>query len=127
MKHVKILIAEDSKDICELYATAFMKAGFTVYTANEGLSAIDKFHSKEPHIVLLDIMMPEVDGYDVLEEIRKKYDRYIPVVMLTNLDISHFERNESLTTVDAYLVKSNFTPSEIVNKTKEVLKLNKII
>lgn len=104
-----------------------MREGCKVYTANSGEVAIDKFNSKNPDIVLLDIMMPDVDGYEVLREIRKKHDKYIPVIMLTNLDIGHFSKHESIDHVDAYLVKSNHTPSEIVEKVKEVLKLNKLL
>jgi DNA-binding response OmpR family regulator len=121
------MIVEDDQGISEMYATAFMKEGFKVYTAKDGKVAIEKYATKEPDIILLDIMMPEVDGYQVLKEVRKRHDKYIPVIMLTNLDMEHFTRHDTIDRVDAYLIKSNFTPSEIVYKTKEVLKLNKLI
>ena len=124
-KNIKVLIAEDDKDICEMYSTAFMKEGFTVYKAMEGRTAIEKYYMKQPDVILLDIMMPDVDGYEVLKEVRKRHDKYVPVVMLTNLDMEHFARRDSIDRVDAYLIKSNFTPSEIVKKTKEVLEVNK--
>lgn len=126
-KNIKILVAEDDKDICEMYATAFMREGFTVYKAMEGKAAIEKYHQKQPDIILLDIMMPNVDGYQVLREIRKRHDKYVPVIMITNLDMDHFNSKESIDHVDAYLIKSNFTPSEVIQKTTEVLKANKII
>lgn len=126
VKNIKVLIAEDDKDICEMYSTAFMRKGFTVYKALEGKSAIEKYHLKRPDVILLDIMMPDVDGYQVLKEVRKQHDKYVPIIMLTNLDMEHFTRRESLDHVDAYLIKSNFTPSEIVQKTINVLKLNKL-
>ncbi len=127
VKNIKVLIAEDDKDICDLYATIFMKEGFKVYTARQGKTAIEKYYQKDPDIVLLDIMMPEVDGYAVLKEIRQRHDKYVPVIMLTNLDMEHFSRHDSVDRVDAYLVKSNYTPSEILDKAKEVLKVNKLI
>jgi CheY-like chemotaxis protein len=127
LKNLKVLLVEDDKDILDLYAIAFMREGFTVYTANDGQQAIEKYHAKEPDIILLDIMMPNVDGYHVLREVRKNHQRYIPVIMLTNLNMEHFAKQESIDQVDAYLVKSNFTPSEVVQKTTEVLKLNKQI
>lgn len=127
VKNIKVLIAEDDKDICDLYATIFMKDGFKVYTARQGKAAIEKYYAKDPDILLLDIMMPEVDGYAVLKEVRQRHDKYIPVIMLTNLDMEHFSRHDSVDRVDAYLVKSNYTPSEILEKTKEVLRLNKLI
>lgn len=127
IKNIKVLIVEDDHNICEMYATAFMREKFKVYKANDGKVAIEKYHSKKPDIILLDIMMPDVDGYHVLKEIRKQHDKYIPVIMLTNLDMEHFTRHDSVDRVDDYLIKSNFTPSEVVQKTKDVLKINRLI
>jgi DNA-binding response OmpR family regulator len=126
-QNIKILIVEDDKDICEIYAITFMRRGFTVYTAPDGRSAIQKMKTKEPSIVLLDIMMPNVDGFQVLREARKDVKSYIPVIMLTNLDASEFTKEAKLDEIDAYLIKSHHSPSEIVEKTMEVLKLNRII
>jgi two-component system, OmpR family, response regulator AdeR len=127
VKSIKVLIAEDDVGICEMYSTAFMKEGFKVYTAKDGKNALEKYYSKQPDIILLDIMMPELDGYQVLKEIRTRHDKYIPVVMLTNLDMEHFTAHDSVDNVDAYLIKSNYTPSEIVTKAMEVLKANNIV
>lgn len=127
LKNIKVLIAEDDPHICELYSLEFMRQGFTVYTAHDGRQAIQKFKNKEPDILLLDIMMPNVDGYQVLRDVRKNLEQYIPVIMLTNLDMSDFADNEAIDHVDAYLIKSNHTPSEVVDKTLEVLKLNKLL
>ena len=125
VKNLKVLLVEDDKDILDLYAIAFQREGFTVYTASDGKQAIEKFHDKAPDILLLDIMMPTVDGYAVLREVRKDHKLYVPVIMLTNLNMEHFAKEESVDQVDAYLIKSNFTPSEVVNKAVEVLRLNK--
>lgn len=127
LSSIKVLIAEDDKDICELYSIVFKRKGFIVYTAPDGRSAIDKLKNKSPDIILLDIMMPNVDGYQVLKEIRKDPNKYIPVIMLTNLDSSHFEMNANFDDVDDYLIKSHYSPSDIVQKAIDVLKLNKII
>ena len=127
IKNIKILIAEDDKDICEMYAITFMRKGFTVYTAPDGRSAIEKHKNKKPDIVLLDIMMPGADGYQVLREIRKDITHYVPVIMLTNLDATDFVREAQFDDIDAYLVKSHYSPSEIVEKTIQILKLNKIL
>jgi len=122
---IKVLIVEDDQDICEMYAITFMKKGFTVYTAPDGRAAITKFKNKNPDIILLDIMMPNVDGYQVLKEIRKNLNTYIPVIMLTNLDASHFVQNAQYDDIDEYLIKSHHSPSEVVEKTIEVLIANK--
>jgi DNA-binding response OmpR family regulator len=126
-KAIKVLIVEDDKNICEMYAITFMKQGFTVYTASEGRSAIQKFNNKRPDIILLDIMMPGVDGYQVLAEIRKDVNVYIPVIMLTNLDANDFTREAQMENIDEYLIKSHHSPREVVEKTIEVLKKNQIL
>ncbi|MBN2307230.1 response regulator [Candidatus Peregrinibacteria bacterium] len=125
-KNVKVLIVEDNASICEMYAITFMKRGFTVYTASDGRSAIQKFQNKKPDIILLDIMMPQVDGYQVLNEVRKDVSTYTPVIMLTNLDANDFTREAQLENIDAYLIKSHHSPREVVDKTIEVLRMNNI-
>lgn len=125
-KNIKVLIVEDDKNICEMYAITFMRKGFTVYTAPDGRSAIQKFHNKNPDVILLDIMMPQVDGYQVLTEVRKDVNRYVPVIMLTNLDANDFARESQFDHIDAYLIKSHHSPREVVEKTVEVLKANKV-
>jgi DNA-binding response OmpR family regulator len=127
LKNIKVLIVEDDNDICEMYAMTFMRKGFTVYTSPDGRGAIQKFQNKEPDIILLDIMMPNVNGYQVLKEVRKNMKKYTPVIMLTNLDATDFVKEAQLDDIDAYLIKSHHSPSEIVTKTVEVLKLNRLI
>ncbi len=125
-KNVKVLIVEDNANICEMYAVTFMRRGFTVYTAPDGRSAIQKYQNKKPDIILLDIMMPHVDGYKVLSEVRKDVNEYTPVIMLTNLDANDFARESQLENIDAYLIKSHHSPREVVDKTIEVLRINNI-
>ena len=127
IKNIKVLIAEDDTDICEMYAITFMRKGFTVYTAPDGRSAIEKFKNKKPDILLLDIMMPNVDGYQVLSEVRKNVNKYVPVIMLTNLDANDFAREAQFDDIDEYLIKSHYSPSEVVEKTIEVLKINNLL
>lgn len=124
-QNIKILLVEDDEDIREMYATTFMKKGFTVFTAHDGRAALEKIQNKKPDLVLLDIMMPNVDGYQVLKEVRKDMTKYVPVIMLTNLDPGHFERHAQFEDVDDYLIKSQYSPSEVLQRSVEVLKLNK--
>lgn len=128
LQKIKVLIVEDDPSICEMYGAAFMREGFTVYSAPDGKKALEKYRHKEPDILLLDIMMPNMNGYGVLKEIRKDVkNKYIPVIMLTNLDPSQFEQHADFDSIDAYLIKANHTPSEVVQKTMDVLRLNKLI
>ncbi len=126
-KNIKVLIAEDDKNLCEFYSTAFMKKGFQVYTAQDGEAALDKYKNKEPDIVLLDTAMPDMNGYEVLGEIRKNVTSYTPVIMITGFDSQSEVQQAHLDAFDALLVKSEHTPSEIVEKTEEVLSLNRLV
>lgn len=123
-KKIKVLIVEDDEIVRKIYAKTFMRSGFTVYTASDGGLAIEKYKSKKPDIILLDIIMPNVNGYEVLNKIRSNLNSYIPIIMLTNLGADSFKRESQLDNIDAYLIKLQYSPQEIVNKTIEVLRKN---
>lgn len=77
----KVLIIDDEKQIADIIKFNLDKEGYTTLTANDGQDGIDKVHEWKPDLVLLDIMMPKKDGFQVLKEIRAKYN--LPVIMLT--------------------------------------------
>lgn len=81
MSNNKILIADDDAHIAELIKLYFEKDGFTTVTANNGRTAVELFKSEAPSIVILDVMMPEMDGWQVCREIRRVSN--IPIIMLT--------------------------------------------
>ena len=81
MSAFKILIADDDKNICELLRLYLEKEGHTVFLANDGEEALTQFNANPPDIILLDIMMPKLDGWQVCREIRKKSD--CPIIMIT--------------------------------------------
>ena len=70
----RILIVDDNKDIQEVLGTYVAKAGFEPVTANDGFEALDVFKKTNPAVILLDVMMPGMDGYRVCETIRKESD-----------------------------------------------------
>lgn len=77
----KILVVEDEKNISNIIKYNLEKDGYEVYVADDGVAGLDKYNEVSPHLVLLDIMMPEMDGYEVCKEIRKTSD--VPIIMLT--------------------------------------------
>ena len=77
----KILVADDDQNICELLRLYIEKEGFTVSIANDGEQAIRRFNEENPDLVILDVMMPALDGWQVCREIRKKSN--CPIIMLT--------------------------------------------
>lgn len=121
-KKIKVLIVEDEETLSQMYSMKFDKEGFDVETALDGAVAIDKAKSFKPDIILLDIILPGLDGFSVLESLKaEKALEKVPVIMLTNLGQSEdVKKGKKLGAVD-YLVKANCTPMEVVEKVREHL------
>jgi DNA-binding response OmpR family regulator len=115
----KILVADDDKNIAELLRLYLEKGGYTVVIAGDGEEAIAKFTPENPDLVLLDIMMPKLDGWQVCREIRKKSN--CPIIMLTAKGET-FDKVLGLELgADDYVVKP-FDSKEIVARIKAVLR-----
>src|SRR5438309_150418 len=102
----KILIVDDNSDLLAVLRLGFQKSGFTVRTSNNGADALKKVRSFAPDLILLDLIMPEMDGFAVCETLKKNRDTAgIPVVVLTGLSsqLSRFAGLES--GADEYLTK----------------------
>lgn len=121
-KKIKVLIVEDEESLSQMYAIKFEKEGFDVETALDGEVALDKALTIKPDFILLDVILPKLDGFSVLEKIREdsKLDK-VPVVMLTNLGQTEDHEKGGKLGADDYLVKANYTPMEVVDKVKEVM------
>jgi DNA-binding response OmpR family regulator len=117
-----ILIVDDEPNIVELARLYLRNEGFAVESAANGLEALDKARSLQPKLVLLDIMMPELDGIEVCRQLRKESD--IPVVMLTarGSDVDKIVGLEL--GADDYIAKP-FNPREMVARVKAVLRRTK--
>jgi len=122
----KILLAEDDIQLIEMYKRKFELEGFEVHIAEDGQKAIDTLETLTPDLILLDIMMPRVNGLKVLRHIRNNpKDKDILVVMLTNLgNETTSEEIYKLGATD-YIVKADMTPLEVTNKVKSLLKMYK--
>lgn len=119
MTNAKILIADDDRNICELLRIYLEKEGFAVVLAGNGEEAISKFDEEEPDILLLDVMMPKLDGWQVCRELRKKSE--CPIIMITAKGET-FDKVLGLELgADDYVVKP-FEPKEIVARVKAVLR-----
>jgi DNA-binding response OmpR family regulator len=120
----KILIIEDDKILLEMYKDKFVKDGFAVETALEGREGIEKMRSFSPNVVILDLIMPNVSGFEVLKLVKQdKVLSAIPIIVLTNIytDAEDMVKNWG---VDYYLLKSDYTPETIVEKVKNILQFN---
>jgi DNA-binding response OmpR family regulator len=119
MTNAKILIADDDRNICELLRMYLEKDGFSVVIAGNGEEALQKFDEEEPDILLLDVMMPRLDGWQVCRELRKKSE--VPIIMITAKGET-FDKVLGLELgADDYVVKP-FEPKEIVARVKAVLR-----
>ncbi len=115
----KILVVDDALNICELLRLYLTKEGYDVVIANDGISAVSIFQEESPSLVLLDIMLPKLDGWQVCREIRKFSET--PIIMLTAKG-EVFDRVLGLELgADDYVVKP-FDTKEIVARIKAVLR-----
>lgn len=115
----KILLAEDDKYISLAYKDGLERNGFGMVIAFDGIEAVKKIRSEKPDLVLLDLIMPNKNGFEVLEEIKKdKAIKDIPVIILSNLgQESDIEKGKALGAAD-YLIKSNISMKEVIIKIK---------
>ena len=118
----KILLIDDDPFILDMYVLKLKESGFDIGTAANGKDGLAKIASFEPDLLLLDIVMPAMDGFEVLQELKKNPPAHpLKIILLSNLGQKEdVERGLSLG-ADDYLVKANFTPGEVVQKIHEVL------
>lgn len=117
-----VLLVEDDFFVSDVYQTKLGQENFNVILAQNGLEAIEKLKNNKPDIILLDVLMPYMDGREVLGKL-KENDQWkdIPVIILTNLSQKTDVEEALEKGANDYLIKSHFTPSEVVGKIKEVL------
>ena len=119
----KILLVEDDKMLTEMYSLKFAESGYNVMQANSGLSGYELAIKTKPDIIMLDIILPEMDGFSVLKKLKSnKITKNIPVFFLTNLkqeeDVIKGKKEGA---VD-YLVKADLTPAQVLEKINKFLK-----
>jgi CheY-like chemotaxis protein len=118
----KILIVEDAPGSREAMAKWLQKEGFQTATARNGAEGLVRLKEERPDLILLDHMMPEVDGMTFLAGIRRfpKW-KSLPVIMMTGMkDAMHHRKAETLN-VSSYLVKSEFTLPQLVGQIRQIL------
>ncbi len=121
-KKPHILVVEDDQFLAEMYATKLGIEGFEVEVASDGQQALDMLGARVPDLVILDLMLPKVDGFGVLEQLRATTaTARVPVIVLSNLgEKESVDRALSLGAND-YLIKAHFLPTEVVAKIRQTL------
>lgn len=125
----KILLVEDDAILVEMYQAKFELEGHEIQIATNGEECLHTLDTFTPELILLDILMPKLNGFHVLKEIKKRPNmRQIPVILLTNLGEAEVDMNRELASalgVNDYLIKSHHTPDEVVSKAVKALREGK--
>src|SRR3989344_813082 len=119
-----IVLVEDDPFLAEIYVLRLEREGFKVIHARSGEEGLKNVLETKPSLVLLDLVLPKMDGFSVLKELKANaVTRTIPVVILTNLgEESDMEKGKKLGAAD-YVIKAHLTPSEVAKKVKQILNI----
>ena len=116
----KVLIVEDDQYLKDFYQELLTSAGYDVSTAVNGQEGLEKVVAQKPSLILLDIMMPVMDGKSMLHKVREIEEfKYTPVIILTNAgDADNMKQTMRYDNANAFLIKSNITPEELLSTVK---------
>lgn len=118
----KILIVDDDLTLREMYEERLKYDGYIVIGASDGEEAISKTQTELPDLILLDVMMPKLNGIDVMKRLREdEKTKGIPIIILTALIQEIDKLKGMMTEKDGYLIKSEQMPKEVIAKVKEII------
>jgi DNA-binding response OmpR family regulator len=117
----KVMIIEDNKDIQEIYRHSFEKAGYEVILKDNGLDGLNEVAEKLPDVILLDLMMPKMDGFEFLRTLKKTTSVDFPVIVCSN--ISDAEVNQKVLDAGAIgvILKVDYSGKQLVDKVEYLL------
>lgn len=119
----RVLVVEDEQSLRELYVQWLEMSGYTVLQAADGLVGIETILHEKPDLVVLDIMLPKKDGFEILAEVRRNPAvRDTPVIVLTSLDQEFEKRQGGKLGADAYIVKTDLSPSRLKDAVASFMK-----
>ncbi len=118
-----ILLVEDDPFLTDLYTTRLKAADFEIEVALTGKEGLEKLKERKPDLLVLDIVLPTIDGWEILQELRKD-ERFndLKIVVLSNLDQKEDIKRAFDFEVMKYLIKAHYTPTEVVEEIKKILK-----
>lgn len=119
---LKILLVEDDEMLHGMYTQKFKNQGYEVISAYNGVEGVELSEKEKPDLILLDVIMPKMDGFVALKKIRKnEVTAGIPVILLTNLGQEEDVKKGKELGANDYFIKANHTPQEVVDKVHSVL------
>ena len=118
-----ILLVEDDPFLADLYTTRLKGAGFEIEVALTGKEGLEKLKERKPDLLILDIVLPTIDGWEILQELGKD-ERFndLKIVVLSNLDKKEDIKKAFDFGVVKYLIKAHYTPSEVMEEIEKILK-----
>jgi len=118
-KSIKILLIEDDSFLRELMSEKLRNSGYEVIEAVDGNEGLKKIQTENPALVLLDLILPGIDGFDLLRDFRKELKIEVPIIVLSNLgNKDDIDRVMSAGAND-YLIKAHFTPADVLERMKK--------
>jgi len=120
-KGPKVLIIEDNEDLAEMYKLKLSLDGFEVEVAYDGEQGILKTVDKKPDLILLDLLMPNMTGFEFLRALRKNTSVHTKIIVLSNLGQAENIKEAMDLGATEYMVKANTTPTMVVSRIKEIL------
>jgi len=117
-----ILLVEDDPFLIDIYTTKLKESGFSVEVANDGEVALRKARENKPDLVILDIVLPQIDGWEILRKIKSEPEfKNLKVIILSNLgQKEEVEKGMKLGAVK-YLIKAHYTPSQVIKEIKKTI------
>ena len=118
----KVFIIDDDPFVLDMYVLKFKEEGFEVVTASSGKNAVLRIKEEKPNIILLDVIMPMIDGFEILRSLQKEnLDPKPKIIFLTNFGQKEDVERGLQLGADDYIIKAHFTPREVVEKIKSLL------
>ncbi|MBL7142320.1 MAG: response regulator [Candidatus Pacebacteria bacterium] len=118
----QILLIEDDPFLIDIYTTKLKESGFLVEVASDGEQALEKVKAKKPDLVLLDIVLPKVDGWEILRSIKSEATlKDLKIIILSNLGQKEEVEKGINLGVSKYLIKAHYTPSQVVEEIKKII------
>ncbi len=115
-----VLIVDDEESLVNVLSRKFQDEGITTYTAFNGKQALEVALEKHPDVILLDIMMPEMDGFDVMRHLQEdEWGKIVPIILLTNSSSIDTVAKAVSSGMSEFLVKTDMRLDDVVSKVKE--------
>ncbi len=117
-----ILLVEDDPFLIDIYTTKLEESGFSVEVANDGEVALRKARENKPDLVILDIVLPQIDGWEILRRIKSEPEfKNLKVIILSNLGQKEEVEKGIKLGAAKYLIKAHYTPSQVIKEIKKTI------